>query len=198
MNSFDILINDVKAHLHPYTHRKSNNNFYIKVNGSWCSIRFQKSWSSDRENIKFTINISISQREANKGKGLPKKTHPDKLVYYMGDRIGFFLPENKDYWWAIDGNNKTGAISKEIISILDDVVIPFFERYTDINNLLAYLQNDKSIRWFNHPFNKLCFHILILKGLNKEVPAAMLQELKQTALNDGMEIQYDIFVDDYM
>jgi hypothetical protein len=89
------------------SYKKRGSLFHSAIAGNWGVIGFQKSQSSTREEIAFTVNVGVvsarlarfSPRRA-KGEVLPT---PDE--WHWGHRLGFLMPEHDDVWWKIDGRS---------------------------------------------------------------------------------------------
>lgn len=87
-------------------------------------VQFQRSVSSTVDSIRFTVNLGVvcgTLYSDDKAKLKKAKLIDAHLVR----RIGDFLPSSPDKWWVLDGGNDVETVTREILSILIDIAIPF-------------------------------------------------------------------------
>lgn len=87
-------------------------------------VQFQRSVSSTIDSIRFTVNLGVVCGALySDGKAKLKKA---KLIdAHLVRRIGDFLPSSPDKWWVLDRGSDVETVTREILSILVDVAIPF-------------------------------------------------------------------------
>ncbi len=186
---FNNLIDKVQEYLSSRTTRKTKNTFYIRINNTWCRIDFQKSVSSDKEKVSFTINIGITVDAYNKYEEI-NETAPKKLIYPIGDRIGYFLPEKGDKWWTITLENDQ-AVTVEIIEIIDSTIIPYFEKYSQEDELILYLES----KILTGKANISAFIILILLKIQNQISYKQnFEMLEKFALSNKLEHVFEEFL----
>ena len=124
MNKFNDLLFSISSVLKEKGFLKQGNTFYIRGNDNFGMLNFQKSRSSSIHEILFTINIGVSLtrlRKFNK-ENLDKK--PAIESCHWKKRIGFLLPEKRDYWWRIDNNTSIKEMAGEIINVILNLATP--------------------------------------------------------------------------
>jgi len=116
---------------------KKADTFYLLSEGNKGLINFQKSRDSSKTIIKFTINLGIqSTFLAQKLKG-EVSNKPAIEDCHWKKRIGFFLPQNQDYWWTIgDSNVSTEDLINEISTILKEIVLPYLNNHISDESLI--------------------------------------------------------------
>ena len=121
--------------------RKQSQNFVREQDGLFHCIQFQASrWGSADEGS-FTVNLTVPipvLYEAWTGKMFPK--NPVSGAFGIGTRIGHLMPENKDFWWSVDRQSDIDAISREVVEVLADYAVPYFDRYPNIRAAVEELR----------------------------------------------------------
>ena len=165
MNLLDQVIANIKNHLDSteYSSKNLHNDFFININNHWCFIEVQRSVSSTKDYLKFTMNFGINIPFEKSISKLNNVRKISKLKFQLNDRIGFFLPIAKDYWWLITDEYSMKSVCDEILSIINDTIIPLFIKYTDQENILQLCKDDSSNRWFIDKYNKYRFIVLFYK-----------------------------------
>ncbi|EMY78282.1 PF14137 domain protein [Leptospira weilii serovar Ranarum str. ICFT] len=126
--------------------KRLGNHLYRNSNDLIHCIHFQYSQWNSGENGKFTINLAIVSESLYKfwtGNSLPK--NPATALWPIQVRLSSLLPEKFDKWWTVDLNTNLVILTKEIIECLQAYALPFFSKYSSINELFDELKFDKSI-----------------------------------------------------
>jgi hypothetical protein len=84
-------------------------------------IGFQSSTGSTQELLKVTCNLGIlvEQLTNPRGSGI--------LDAHWRERIGFFLPEQQDYWWLCSSAEDARRAGQEIATLLEERALPVME-----------------------------------------------------------------------
>jgi Domain of unknown function (DUF4304) len=97
----------------------------------WALVGFQKSAYSDRNAIRFTLNLTVVDRDVwaatrEKKPHLPARPsgnrHYGAFLWYS--RIGRLLPGGADRWWQLDPNTPLQTLSKEVVAAIQDYALP--------------------------------------------------------------------------
>jgi hypothetical protein len=194
MEYFKDLLKSVEIVLKRFPLKKKSTSFFIVVNNSWCKIGFQKSVTSSKNLTKFTINIGISLAKINERLGI-SNDDPDKLVFQLGDRVNFFLPNKEPIWWELLATHESlNAVSNEIVSIINTTILPLFEKYTKVNNVIDLCMDANNHRWFNGDFRKISLLILLLLEDHPSRANEYKERLKIISKNENMEEEYEDFI----
>ncbi len=121
--------------------RKQSQNLVREQDGLFHCIQFQASrWGSADEG-QFTINLTVPipvLYEAWTGKAFPK--NPTSGAFGIGTRIGHLMPENKDLWWSVDRKTDIDAIPGEVVKVLAEYAVPYFDRYPNVRAAIEELR----------------------------------------------------------
>ena len=105
--------------------KKKATTFYFKEFENWGVINFQKSRDIIPNSAKFTINFGILSTKLRRTR---EDIAPDVLPViqdcHLIYRVGFFLPENKDFWWVVNSNTDTELLTNQLINITETIIIP--------------------------------------------------------------------------
>ncbi len=103
----------------------SGSNFHLPSDSHFAMIGFQKSQYSDRDSLKFTINLKVVPKAVWEGirqqrPHLPVKPLPSTQYgnFEWHERIGLLMPERTDRWWWVhrdEDNTETFAQVKEAL-----------------------------------------------------------------------------------
>lgn len=99
-------------------------------------IDFQKSRASNKDAGSFTINIGVCSTTIRKFlTGTSIDVKPTIEDSHWNERIGFLLPERKDYWWQMDSSTDLARLATEITNLLELYVILASDGHISDRNL---------------------------------------------------------------
>lgn len=135
MNKFEELIRALSPMLKPMGFSKKGNSFYLEAGKNCGVLNFQKSLSTTKNKIKFTINYGIYSGALKVFDNFDVKSRPTISVCHWKNRVGFLLPKKQDYWWVIDDSVPLSELLTEIKSVLIDLAIPEIRKYLSDESL---------------------------------------------------------------
>lgn len=108
----------------------SGQNYQLPSTSHWKCLSFQKSSFSDAENLTFTINLLVIDRNQweiarKKHSSFPKK--PTATTFWgigWQKRLGHLMPENRDYWWEISLKTDLDQLSANVLKIIEQYALP--------------------------------------------------------------------------
>lgn len=103
---------------------KSSTLYRITENGFLQFLDFQKGYSY--LNGQMTMNVVVQ------GLFVPGCGFD---ILQPGGRIGYFIDGTTDKWWNYDNEVNVNQSTKEMKLILQEVVLPFFKSFEDIDNI---------------------------------------------------------------
>lgn len=98
---------------------KKGETFYIQTEGNWGIINFQKSRDSTKVESKFTINLGVWSKNVAASLDDVAYDKPEIEVCHWSKRVGFLLPQNRDFWWIV---SETTPLDEKLIDELKDIV----------------------------------------------------------------------------
>jgi Domain of unknown function (DUF4304) len=101
--------------------RKSGLNFSASGSGVTLLVSLQSSTGSTQGSLKITCNLGIRVEQL--------ATRPGSGVWdaHWRERIGFFLPEPRDYWWVCSSDEDARRVGYEIAALLENRALPTME-----------------------------------------------------------------------
>jgi hypothetical protein len=114
--------------------RGSGQSFSIPSETHWALIGFQKSASSNAQNVRFTVNLTVVSREEwaevfAKHPSFGAKPKPNvRGLGGWNERIGALLPEGADRWWQVEPDRPTEQVSVEVVAAISDLALPEMQR----------------------------------------------------------------------
>ena len=106
----------------------SGGRFELPSEKYWSQLGFQKSAYSDSAALKFTVNLSVIDREtwaehAAAEPHLGKKPAPSILYGSWAEqaRIGQLTPPGEDLWWWLNRGDAPGPVAEQVVPTLLDV-----------------------------------------------------------------------------
>lgn len=195
MDNFSTLLDNVKNHLKAKGWTKSGQTFYLPNGDNWGIINFQKSKSSSKSEVIFTVNIGTSSATVRPYRNQNLKKKPEVEEGEFNERIGFYLNERKDHWWTLREGDNVNALSDEIIRILDEIAVPEIEKYITDEGLLEQLMSGRCPGLTG--FQRLIYLAILLKKLDPERLVSYLPELFERASAARKENDVREYLKDY-
>jgi hypothetical protein len=176
MERYKNLISNIGNILQKEGFLKKGNTFYIRENDNWGILDFQKSRNSTLNEVLFTINIGVSLTILRKFNNEDLKQKPELEKSHWNKRVGFLLPEKKDYWWKINNDTDLEQLTDEISKILINVCIP---------EILKHISDESlEIEWLNGvssgptELQRYIFLTTLLKLSNSDKLPLYIEKLK--------------------
>lgn len=188
MDKFKILLSGINNAIKDLGFKKNGSNFYYNSDGNIGVINLQKSKDSSSEITVFTINIGVYSNSLKIFDQPGIKSKPLVADCHWRQRIGFLLPERKDYWWHINDNISLDYLITEVTNILISIAIP---------EILIHI-TDKSLeeKWMNRISAGLTeqqmylYLIALLKARDSHDLGKKIEELK--SLSKGKPFEQNI------
>jgi len=115
----------------------SGGRFELASEKYWAQLGFQKSAFSDSSALKFTVNLSVIDREIWAEHAAAKShlgTKPSPSIDYGSwaeqVRIGHLMPSGEDLWWSLSRGDDPTLMATEVVSALIDVAVPWLRAKT--------------------------------------------------------------------
>ena len=108
----------------------SGQNYAIPSDNYWALIGFQKSMFSDSQEINFTINLYVVNKQEWEKARVERSYFPAKPTsttqWGIGwsRRIGFLFPERSDHWWTLNMTTDLGKLSDQVIESIVKLAVP--------------------------------------------------------------------------
>lgn len=102
-----------------------------------AQLGVQKSAFSDRNSLKFTINVTVANRAAWDRSRIERPSRPKvpaPNTAYGGDliwqrRIGKLLPAGEDHWWWLSAESDWTGVANEVVDAVSQHVLPELLRH---------------------------------------------------------------------
>ena len=98
---------------------------------SWVRLGFQASQFNTADEVSFTINLAVVdkdtwRRQRQERSYLPDVPSPGTYygVPFWQTRIGHVMPERRDVWWALSTGEAVGPVVSEVLAAIRDCAIP--------------------------------------------------------------------------
>jgi hypothetical protein len=113
----------------------SGQHYRLDLPEYWVQIGFQKSRSSTADQIKFTVNLSVINKEEwadvrARRSWLPERPSPNehppiaRSPRSWADRIGAVIPPHQDVWWQLHVSEPVDRVADEVISAIREYALP--------------------------------------------------------------------------
>lgn len=129
--------------LKPLGFKKKGNNFYLKCNGIGQIVNVQKSMSSTKQDIKFTINIGIFIPEHWLveynffNKTIPD--YPTEPECSIRRRIGT-IKKQEDIWYNLNADINENDLITEMKRNINDFILPYFNALDNKDKIVQRLE----------------------------------------------------------
>lgn len=139
------MLNRISLVLKERGYSRKGNIFYVRQNGNWGLIDFQKSRKSSVSETIFTINLGVcSHILAEFFKPEEVGRNPPIDACHWRQRIGMLLPNRDDKWWSITSQTSVEEFIQEIQTCLLDYGVAEIEKYIANEQLVSLWLSDQS------------------------------------------------------
>jgi hypothetical protein len=121
---FRELLDCIGRTLAPSGLKKSGPQLYIRRDGNWVGISFQKSIRTSRDTIVFTINAGITSGRLLAFAGIQPAGVPNDRERHWSMRLGSMLSPASDRWWVLDDATRIEDLCAELAALIRDVALP--------------------------------------------------------------------------
>jgi hypothetical protein len=111
--------------------RKSRLKFYAVRPEATLLVGLQSSVGSTREVMKITCNLAIVLH------ALGSRDNHDIWNSHWRKRIGYFMPEPRDYWWVCSNDDAARAAGREMVALLKGQALSEMERLGSLAAMIA-------------------------------------------------------------
>lgn len=105
--------------------------FNLPEAGFWASVGFQRSVYSDRDEVRFTANLTVVSRSVWQAIRAEKPYLPERPApntFYgrsvWQERIGGLLPGGEDKWWHLGPDTDLEALARDVVAAISDFGLP--------------------------------------------------------------------------
>ena len=166
-------------------YRKLARSFHAATDGLYKVVQFQASMWNTPGSARFTINLMIVLPYFHeKWSGQPFPKNPGSAAPILSQRIGFLMPENRDYWWGITPRSNVEEIATHVATALTEGGLPYLDRYADILALIDAAGRKDGMRHIQVS-PELCLAILLCYQGQTAEAARVVQELAQENTHEG-------------
>ncbi len=110
----------------------SGGRYALTSDTHWALIGFQKSWYSDRAELRFTVNLLVVRRTV-WAELVEQRPHygakPSPLTHYgdsvRQERIGMLVDDREDKWWRIYPGQDLAVVESDVLSNLTEHGLPW-------------------------------------------------------------------------
>jgi hypothetical protein len=135
LDAFKVMMRDeIGPALHSLGFRGSGQRFEMPSKSHWVLVGFQKSDSSNRRAVKFTLNLTVADRDAwakarKERSYLPDRPSPNIRYgsFVWQTRIGKLLPDGGDRWWVIAEGQDVRPVALEVAEIMRLYGLPWIQ-----------------------------------------------------------------------
>jgi hypothetical protein len=134
----DMMKGEIGPALRGMGFKGSGQSFTHPSTDHWILLGFQKSTSSNRDAVRFTVNVSVGEKaaweDARKAQSwLPERPNANVLSGPVwSQRIGLLMPELEDHWWTVSDDPLTAErAAAEVLGAIRDYAWPAIRARVD-------------------------------------------------------------------
>jgi hypothetical protein len=113
------------------------------ANGNCGIINFQKSQSSSKDHIIFTINIGVFYGSLAEDSDC-RLTKADVWDAHLRERIGLILADRHDKWWEITPETNAGLMFSQNIDVACERAADYVNKHLTIETIVDLWESGKS------------------------------------------------------
>lgn len=144
---FDELVRDgVWPFLRAQDFKRTKANFHRAVGDNWQVVNLQKSAWSDRDSVRFTVNLAVAFDRLRDGvHDWAEGKRPPESRCHLRERLGFLL-RDEDVWWDVDPRTDVAALADTINTALEQYALPWLDARSTDEALRELLRSDEGLR----------------------------------------------------
>lgn len=189
-DAFNHLLKSMVPLLKRHGYSRTVSTFRKRQDRNWGIINFQKSVSSNRFGIRFTVNLGVySQTIAEFLEplwGIKSSPKPIEMDCHWRRRIGSLLSAPGDHWWNIFEDTPIDPLMREIQTHVMERAVPEIERHISDEQLMDFCLS--SYEAGNRNFQMLRDLAILLNASGKsDVLKAVLLHLEEESTGKPTE-----------
>lgn len=121
--------------------RRQGNHLHRKMNDLIHAVHFQASQWGSSDGGRFTVNLVVTcpfLYTIWTGRDFPK--NPASTLFPVTSRIGRLMPARRDHWWEVDALTDQEALSRDVVAVVLEFGVPFFDAFQSTEVMLARLR----------------------------------------------------------
>lgn len=106
--------------------------YSLKSDSHWALLGFQKSWYSDKAEVRFTVNLLVVRRDVWSDLVVAHPYYgatPSAITLYgppvRSTRIGKLVDDHEDKWWRVYAGQNMGMLRADVIANVVDAGLPW-------------------------------------------------------------------------
>lgn len=128
----DFIKNGVSPTLRNHGFSGSGGRYSLKSDSHWALLGFQKSWYSDKAEVRFTVNLLVVRRDVWSDLVVAHPYYgatPSAITLYgppvRSTRIGKLVDDHEDKWWRVYAGQNMGMLRADVIANVVDAGLPW-------------------------------------------------------------------------
>lgn len=196
MTAQDAFDEFLRAYIWPFLHdrgfKRSKSTFHRPVAANWQVVNFQKSVYSDRDAVRFTVNLAVGLDRLREGvHDWAEDKRPPEARCHLRERLGR-LVSDRDVWWDVRPGLELASLAEAVTLALERYGLPWLDAHASDDAIAALLRDDARIReelphhlyWYGRLMEKLGNEELRQKGEAERVRMEREAEVEEEALGD--------------
>lgn len=135
--AFDSLVaSGVWPALRQHGFRRPKYTFHREAALNWQVLNLQKSMYSDRDAVRFTVNVAVGLDRLRSGVlDWPDGKRPAESSCHLRERLGQLLV-GRDTWWDVRPDTNLGELAEVVVVAIETAALPWLEERSDEVRLL--------------------------------------------------------------
>lgn len=156
--------------------KRTRYNFHRAVGRNWEVVNLQKSAYSDRDDLRFTVNLAVGLDRTRDDRWAEGK-RPPEYKCQLRMRIGDLLngPDSRDLWWDLDRETDHAQLGDAVVSSITTYGLPWLEAHSSDDRLRARVHADPRSIARQHLYQLE----LLMEAMNDRAASAALRSARQ-------------------
>jgi hypothetical protein len=141
--------------------KRTKGNFHRPVGDNWELVNLQRSYYSDREEVRFTVNLAVGIARLRDGLlTWADGKRPPEYHCHFRERLGMLL-NGRDTWWSVTPDTNVVELADSVVLAIETYGLPWLEARSTDEGLRKLAGSDLSFL-FDH-------HLVLLGRLMEEL-----------------------------
>lgn len=151
--------------------KRSKATFHRPVGDNWEVVNLQRSRYSDREVVRFTVNLAVGIGRLREGVlTWADGKRPNEYKCHFRERLGI-LSSGRDTWWRVSPDTNVVELAEAVLLAIETYGLPWLEARSTDEGLRSVARSDLS-RVYAHHLDILA---RLMDDLGDEQAGAMIE-----------------------
>jgi hypothetical protein len=130
--------------------KRSKSTFHRPIDENWEVVNLQRSYYSDRDEVRFTVNVAVGIERLREGAlTWADDKRPPEYKCHFRERLGILL-SGRDTWWSVTPDTNTAELAGSVLLAVERYGLPWLEARSTHERLRSLAVGDLRSEYEHH------------------------------------------------